>query len=97
MTFSEQIKIILNREGKTVEQLALDLGTTKQNLYQQFKRNNFKENDMKKICDILGYEISINIDKIQYLCGFRGIIKLIKQNNSIYIKNSMLGGDALAI
>lgn len=64
MTFSEQIKIILNRENKTVEDLAKDLGTTKQNLYQQFKRNNFKENDMKKICDILGYEISINIDKI---------------------------------
>lgn len=64
MTFSEQIKIILNRENKTVDQLAHDLGTTKQNLYQQFKRNNFKENDMKKICDILGYEISINIDKI---------------------------------
>ena len=64
MTFTEQIKIILNRENKSVEELAADLGTTKQNLYQQFKRNNFKENDMKKICDVLGYEISINIEKI---------------------------------
>jgi DNA-binding Xre family transcriptional regulator len=64
MTFTEQLKIILNRENKSVEELAADLGTTKQNLYQQFKRNNFKENDMKKICDVLGYEISINIEKI---------------------------------
>lgn len=63
MTFTEQIKIILNRENISVEQLAEKLNTSKQNLYQQFRRNNFKENDMIKICDLLGYEISISIEK----------------------------------
>lgn len=63
MTFTEQIKIILNRENKSVEALAADLGTTKQNLYQQFRRNNFKENDMKKICDLLGYDVNISLEK----------------------------------
>lgn len=63
MTFTEQIKIILNRENITVEQLADMLETSKQNLYQQFRRNNFKENDMKKICDVIGYEITLSIDK----------------------------------
>ena len=58
MTNDDNLRLLL------VEQLAKDLGTTKQNLYQQFKRDNFKENDMKKICDVLGYEISINIEKI---------------------------------
>ena len=63
MSFTEQIKIILNRENMSVEQLAEKLNTSKQNLYQQFRRNNFKENDMIKICDLLGYEISISIEK----------------------------------
>ena len=63
MTFTEQIKIILNRENISVEQLADKLNTSKQNLYQQFRRNNFKENDMIKIFDLLGYEISISIEK----------------------------------
>lgn len=63
MTFTEQIKIILNRENISVEQLADKLNTSKQNLYQQFRRNNFKENDMIKICDLLGYEMSIYIEK----------------------------------
>lgn len=63
MTFTEQIKIILNRENISVEQLAEKLNTSKQNLYQQFRRNNFKEKDMIRICELLGYEISISIEK----------------------------------
>jgi DNA-binding Xre family transcriptional regulator len=53
LTFSEQLEIILKRKKLTKTELAKMIGTTPQNLYNQMERNNFKENDMKKICEAL--------------------------------------------
>lgn len=63
LSFAESLKIVLAREGVTVEELAKMLGCSKQNLYQQIKRDNFKEKDMLKICDLIGYDLKIDLSK----------------------------------
>lgn len=61
LTFSEQIKIILKRQGKTVQDLANLLNTSLQNINQQLKRDNFKERDMQRIAAALGYDVYIEV------------------------------------
>lgn len=53
----EKIKIIMNRQGCTVTKLADDLGTTRQNLTNKFKRDNFDEKETRAIAAALGCEV----------------------------------------
>ena len=59
LTFGEQVKIILGRKGMTIKQLAelIEEKTGKkmsrQNLTQRLGRDNFQEQDMRMIADIL--------------------------------------------
>ena len=67
LTFGEQVKIILNRKGMTIKELAeqVELHTGKpmsrQNMTQRLGRDNFQEQDMRMIAEILGCEFTLSI------------------------------------
>ena len=73
LTFGEQVKIILSRKGMTIKELAeiIEERTGKkmsrQNLTQRLGRDNFQEQDMRMIADILGcpFQLSILADSEQ--------------------------------
>ncbi|MGE7111983.1 helix-turn-helix domain-containing protein [Lysinibacillus sp. NPDC047702] len=49
-----KIKVVLVKKGMNVVQLAELLGTTPQNLYKKFKRDNFSEKELTEIAEVLG-------------------------------------------
>lgn len=67
LTFGEQVKIILSRKGMTIKELAeiIEERTGKkmsrQNLTQRLGRDNFQEQDMRMIADILGCPFRLSI------------------------------------
>ncbi len=67
LTFAEQVKIILGRRGMTIKQLAelVEQHTGKpmsrQNMTQRLGRDNFQEQDMRLIAEILGCELRLSI------------------------------------
>ena len=67
LTFGEQVKIILNRKGMTIKELAeqIEICTGKkmsrQNLTQRLGRDNFQEQDMRLIAQILGCTFQLSI------------------------------------
>ena len=67
LTFGEQVKIILSRKGMTIKQLAelVEAHTGKpmsrQNMTQRLGRDNFQEQDMRLIAEILGCKFSLSI------------------------------------
>lgn len=61
LTFGEKIRVILNRQNKSIDDLAGILGMSRQNLWQQLNRDNFKEKDMEKIAAALGYNLNIDL------------------------------------
>lgn len=67
LTFGEQVKIILGRKGMTIKQLAelIEEKTGKkmsrQNLTQRLGRDNFQEQDMRMIAEILGCSFQLSI------------------------------------
>ena len=67
LTFAEQVKIILSRKGMTIKELAemIEEKTGKkmsrQNLTQRLGRDNFQEQDMRMIADILGCSFQLSI------------------------------------
>lgn len=67
LTFGEQVKVILNRRGMTIKQLAelVEAYTGKpmsrQNMTQRLGRDNFQEQDMRLIAEILGCEFRLSI------------------------------------
>ena len=67
LTFGEQVKIILNRKGMTFKELAeqIEICTGKkmsrQNLTQRLGRDNFQEQDMRLIAQILGCPFQLSI------------------------------------
>ena len=79
LTFGEQVKLILSRRGMTIKELAetIEIRTGKkmsrQNLTQRLGRDNFQEQDMRMIAEILDcpFQLSIlgedgaTIEKIQ--------------------------------
>lgn len=48
-----KIKMVLVKKGMNVVQLAELLGTTPQNLYKKFKRDNFSEKELIDIARVL--------------------------------------------
>jgi len=67
LTFGEQVKVILGRKGMTIKALAEALEThtgkkmSRQNLTQRLGRDNFQEQDMRLIAEILGCPFHLNI------------------------------------
>ena len=72
LTFGEQVKIILSRKGMTIKELAETIEKrtgkkmSRQNLTQRLGRDNFQEQDMRMIAEILGcpFQLSILCDNI---------------------------------
>ena len=72
LTFGEQVKIVLNRKGMTIKDLAelIEKKTGKkmsrQNLTQRLNRDNFQEQDMRQIAEILGcpFQLVFSLKKV---------------------------------
>jgi len=71
LTFGEQVKIILNRKGMTIKELAEKVEAytgkpmSRQNMTQRLGRDNFQEQDMRMIAEILGCPFTLNIIEVQ--------------------------------
>lgn len=69
-SFGEQIKIILKRNNMTIQDLAnlyesqTGVKMTRQNLSQRLRRDNFPEQDMHILAELLGYQVSIHLNPI---------------------------------
>ena len=69
LTFGEQVKIILGRKGMTIKQLAelIEEKTGKkmsrQNLTQRLGRDNFQEQDMRMIAEMLECPFHLSIGR----------------------------------
>lgn len=67
LTFGEQVKIILSRKGMTIKQLAEEVEKytgkpmSRQNMTQRLGRDNFQEQDMRMIAEILGCKFILSI------------------------------------
>ena len=67
LTFGEQVKIVLSRKGMTIKELAERIEErtgkkmSRQNLTQRLGRDNFQEQDMRMIADILGCSFQLSI------------------------------------
>ena len=67
LTFGEQVKIILSRKGMTIKELAEQIeertgkNMSRQNMTQRLKRDNFQEQDMRMIAEILGCSFRLSI------------------------------------
>ncbi len=67
LTFGEQVKIILGRKGMTIKELAESIEEktgkkmSRQNLTQRLGRDNFQEQDMRMIAEILGCPFHLSI------------------------------------
>lgn len=67
LTFGEQVKIILSRKGMTIKELAERIeertgrNMSRQNMTQRLKRDNFQEQDMRMIAEILGCSFQLSI------------------------------------
>ena len=67
LTFGEQVKIILSRKGMTIKQLAEEVEKytgkpmSRQNMTQRLGRDNFQEQDMRMIAEILGCKFTLSI------------------------------------
>ena len=56
LTLGEKIKIIANRRGLTITQLAEKTGQTRQNLSNKLARDNFTEKEISEIAEALDCE-----------------------------------------
>lgn len=71
LTFGEQVKIILGRKGMTIKQLAelveerTGKPMSRQNMTQRLGRDNFQEQDMRLIADILGCKFQLSIMEME--------------------------------
>lgn len=67
LTFGEQVKIVLSRKDMTIKELAEEIEArtgkkmSRQNLTQWLGRDNFQEQDMRMIADILGCPFQLSI------------------------------------
>lgn len=67
LTFGEQVKIILGRKGMTIKELAERMQAhtgkpmSRQNMTQRLGRDNFQEQDMRMIAEILGCKLTLEL------------------------------------
>ena len=71
LTFGEQVKIILGRKGMTIKELAERIEEhtgkpmSRQNMTQRLGRDNFQEQDMRLIAEILGCKFQLSIMEME--------------------------------
>lgn len=53
LTMGEKLKILLGRKEMSVKNLAEKLGQSRQNLNTKIKNDNFTEQDLRKIAEVL--------------------------------------------
>ena len=63
LSFAEQVRTILHRKNKTIDDLAGVLGMSRQNLWQQLNRDNFKEKDMQRIAEAMECDLVIELQE----------------------------------
>lgn len=63
VSFIEQVKLLLDRDGLTMADLAVKLGTSRQNLHNKFVRNKLNEQEMEEIAQAMGYDFTILLTK----------------------------------
>lgn len=56
LSMGEKIKVLIDRRGITITELANRLGTSRQNLTNKFARDNFSESELKQIAECLNCE-----------------------------------------
>ncbi|MDM5351560.1 helix-turn-helix transcriptional regulator [Lysinibacillus sphaericus] len=56
LTMGEKIKVLLNRKNMSVQDLAELLGQSRQNINTKLKKDNFSEQDLNKIAEVLEVE-----------------------------------------
>lgn len=67
LTFAEQVKVVLKRKGMTIKELAERVEEytgkpmSRQNMTQRLGRDNFQEQDMRMIAEILGCPFTLSI------------------------------------
>ena len=67
-TFGEQVKFVLEKRGMTIKELAelieerTDKKMSRQNLTQRLGRDNFQEQDMRLIADVLGCPFTLDCE-----------------------------------
>jgi DNA-binding Xre family transcriptional regulator len=57
---SEKIKIVLVKRKKSVTDLAKALNTSSQNLSNKLRNDNFREEELREIADILNCDLDMN-------------------------------------
>ena len=81
LTFGEQVKIVLSRKGMTIKELAEQIEErtgkkmSRQNLTQRLGRDNFQEQDMRMIADILGCSFQLSILASQEAAGRASVLE----------------------
>lgn len=84
LTFGEQVKIVLKRKNMTIKQLAeqIEIRTgmkmSRQNLTQRLGRDNFQEQDMRMIAEILDCPFQLNILEVEESDGPQVIEKIVE-------------------
>lgn len=56
LTMGEKIKVLLNRKDMSVQDLAELLEQSRQNINAKLKKDNFNEQDLRKIASVLDVE-----------------------------------------
>lgn len=65
LSMGEKIRIVLKRRNLTVTELAEKVGTSRQNLTNKFKRDNFSEKELHQIAQALNctFEGTFTLDE----------------------------------
>lgn len=59
LTIGEKIKVIMNRQGVNMTELAAATNQTRQNLSNKMSRDNFTEKDARDMAAALGCEVVV--------------------------------------
>lgn len=70
LTMGEKVRVLIDRRGLTITELAKQLGTSRQNLTNKFTRDNFSEQELKEIAQKLN-------------CEFMGTFKMLNTGEEI--------------
>ena len=81
LTFGEQVKIILSRKGMTIKELAEQVEKytgkpmSRQNMTQRLGRDNFQEQDMRLIAQILGCKFQLSIMEMEEVAEVAAVVE----------------------
>lgn len=90
LTFGEQVKIVLSRKGMTIKELAEKMEKhtgkkmSRQNMTQRLGRDNFQEQDMRLIAELLGCDFKLDIlEGIEELEGVQKELKFKETSREV--------------